>query len=210
MRSYSRQTRRPARISVRCAFDVDEQHAVAIEAEVHVRERREGAHEQPRGDDEHDRQRDLRDDQAARQADPRRSLDDAAAVFLDALPSARRRPRETPAPSRRAAPSAMVTALVNASTRQSSERSRKTVFVCVDSWRDQQLGCPSARPAGRATAPTAESSRLSVEQLARRAASATRRAPAARSTRGGAPSRGRAAGSRCWRTRSAAPARRRP
>ena len=51
--------------------DGDEQHAVAIEAEVHVRQRAEGPHEQPGGDDEHDRERDLRDDEPARQADSR-------------------------------------------------------------------------------------------------------------------------------------------
>ena len=44
-----------------------DEHAVAVEAEGHGREPLEGAKEESRRHDEHERQRDLRDDQPARE-----------------------------------------------------------------------------------------------------------------------------------------------
>ena len=49
--------------------DVDDENLIAIESQPNVREPREGSDEETRGDDQDERERDLRDDEAARHAD---------------------------------------------------------------------------------------------------------------------------------------------
>ncbi len=62
--------------------DVDDEDRIAIEPQPHVREPREASDEKTRGDDQHERERDLRDDQPARKADATAAAG-AAAVLLE-------------------------------------------------------------------------------------------------------------------------------
>ena len=99
-----------------------DQHAIGLESKRPAGERHEGPHEESGGRDENDRQRDLCDHQAAAHARVA-LIGRASAMFFDGF---HRVYRGCAKGGRRANSSAViaVTAIVNPSTRQSSERSR--------------------------------------------------------------------------------------
>ena len=104
---------------------------------------------------------------------------DAAPCSLSASFGVDARARAAPARCRRAAPSRPRRRAVKPSTRQSSDRSRNDGVARRRQLRARAAGCPTARTAGRAAAPSAASSRLSVSSWR---ASRQREAPSARRT----------------------------
>ena len=158
-REAARRSVRRAAIGSRVVVPVQrrvhpEEHQVPrVEADVHVAKVLQRAQEQSGGDQQHQRDRDLRDDQRscrARCASRRRfgcvSLS-VALTFIRVARSAGAMPNTMPVSA--------VTAMTNARTRQSSGAGRPGS-------RPAAAAVPSARPARRARRPSPASSRLSV------------------------------------------------
>ena len=184
-------------------IEVHDQNAVLPESGVEGHQVPQAADEQQRADDEHERQRDLRDDQAAPQAEALARVGRPAAAGFHRCAGLRRRWRESPGAGRRSGRSPAASAPVNAKTRQSRGERRRTcgsISVVSSATRN------AAQPLGeRRAADGAEQRRAAGFRRAAggRRGRATRRARAGRRFRVRARSRAPASGSRGSRTRSA-------